>query len=368
MPVRKKSIKRKKSLRTRRRKSKFKLSVKKKLRSFLLATISVFLAVVSVIAYGAYKFINAPFSDAANMVTVKEGVWTDGGQTTLLVALVEDINDPYANLLKLKLVNLDDISKKYRIYDLPVDVDIPYALNYGSGPLKRLYSVGNADQDRGMYAIEKTIFKLLAVKPDGYIVMDKSGLNKISDELGEINQDDIAASLRLKNLPHLPAAISLIRTESLTNMKISDVLSIIKFFHSTSSTSSSYKVLSKYYLLDSNNWDSLWQNRLDTSFVNKENIKVFIANASSDPKIPGLAAWGGRVVKNLGANVLAEQNAFTEFNESTIITDDLESETVRALSKTFGIDNIVLVSSLNKFGGYNPHIFRAKISLILTSF
>lgn len=370
MPVKRKLTKQKRKSSTvnRRRKSKFQKVLAKKLRSFFLAVLSVGFATLLGIGYGAYKFINAPFSDASGLTEVSgDSVWL-GEQATLLALLVSDIDNPYADVLKLKIVNLDNLTKKYQIYEVPVDVDIPYALNYGSGPLERLYSLGNADQNRGMYAIEQTLFQQLGVHIDGYVVMDNDGVTKIENKLGEINKDDLAASLRLRNVPSLPSAISLVRTEGLTNMKISDVLSIVQFFHGTSSTSSNYKQLNKYHLIDSNNWDTLWQSRSDASAVNKENIKVFVANDSSDPKIPGLASWGARVVKNIGADVLETDNSYVEFDEDTIITEDPELETVKELAHIFDIKNIVLVDNLDKSYGYNPEIFRAKVSLILKSY
>lgn len=357
MPVKRKIVKRN------RRKTNL---LSRKIKVFAFALITIVLSLICVVSFGVYQFIHAPFTKASN-VSVSDDIWSDG-RSTIMTVLVEDINDPYSEITDLKIVSLDDKSKKYQIYDIPVNEMVDYALNYGQGPLSRLYGVGNADQNRGIYAIQKTLFKLLAVNIDSYIILDEKTFNSINSDLDGIDREDVSESLRLKNAYKIPAVIGKIRDKSITNIKISDIFKLISFIRETSSTSSSYIEINKYQLLDGTLWDAVWQSNATTSNVNKENIKVFIANASTDPKIPGLAKWGSRVTKNLGADVLEEENSFIEFEGNVIITNNIELETVKALAKAFGITNIILRDDLDRSAGYNPHIFRTDVSLILKSF
>ena len=106
---------------------------------------------------------------------------------------------------------------------------------------------------------------------------------------------------------------------SLTNLNARDLWQVFVFLRNTSDTSSKFIELTRYQLLEPEKWDTLWQNRLDISDVQKETVKVFVANASEDPKIPGLAGWGGRVVKNSGADLFDNENSFVSFSRLSFV-------------------------------------------------
>ena len=341
--------------------------IKHKLKLIAFAILSVVISVSVLLGISAYKFIHAPFTSASNVYQNASNVWKSDSANVLLI-LLDDRNDKYSEIKKLGLINFDVPTKRYTIYWISVDTEIDYALNYGKGTFSRILAVGNTDQDRGIYLLNKTILKTLAINADGYITVDQAGLDKITTVSGKINQEDLSSSLRLKNLPNLPKLITTFRENANTDLRLSDIKSILGFIRNTSETSSSIESLTKYHLLDSENWDNLWQSKLEMSGVKKEAVKVFVANASKDPKIPGLATWGARVVKNLGASVLETQNAFVDFDEDTIITDNTDLETVKKLSKTLGIKNIVNVNDLSQRGGYNPQIFRTSVTLVITKF
>jgi len=341
--------------------------IKRKIKLFGFAVLSVVISVFILLGISVYKFINAPFTSASNVYQNDSNVWKPDNTNVLLI-LLDDRNDKYSEIKKLGLINFDIPTKRYTIYWVPVDTEIDYALNYGKGTFSRILAVGNTDQDRGIFLLNKTILKTLAIKVDGYIAVDQDGLNKITDVSGKINQEDLSSSLRLRNLPNLPKLVSTFRNNANTNLHLSDIKSIIGFIRNTSETSSSIESLTKYHLIDSENWDSLWQSKLDMSGVKKEAVKVFVANASKDPKIPGLATWGARVVKNIGASVLETQNAFVDFDEDTIITDNTDLETVKKLAQSLGIKNIINVDDLNQNGGYNLQIFRTSVTLVITKF
>ena len=126
--------------------------------------------------------------------------------------------------------------------------------------------------------------------------------------------------------------------------------------------------LTKYQLLDPSKWDNLWRERLSISEVKKEAVKVFIVNASKDPKVPGLAQWGARVVLNLGGAVLETDNSFVDFLENTVVAKDPEQVTVVRLAETLRIKKVIHVNDLDQNLGYNQQFFRTPVSIVLTSF
>ena len=343
--------------------------VKSKLAVLAYAVIVIFFTVLLAGGYVVYKFANAPFSSAAGVdYNDTEKVWNDD-EVTLVVARLDDIHDSYSEINKLGLVYFDVPSKRYTIYEIPVDIEIEYALNAGKGTFRRIYAVGNVDQNRGTYLMQKTMQKLFAIHTDGYILTDDNGYDEMTKLIGDINSQDLSASLRLKNWPKIPQFISTFRKVCITNLKFNDILAIDSFIRNTSYSSSNVISLNKYHLLDAHNWDSIWQKRRGLSPVKAEGVKVFIANASNDPKIPGLAQWGARIVQNVGADVLEDDNSVADFHENTIVTTDATLLTVRKLAQSLNIKNIIVLSddeqSVKK---YNPQVYRTKVSLFLTSF
>jgi anionic cell wall polymer biosynthesis LytR-Cps2A-Psr (LCP) family protein len=342
--------------------------VKKKLKLFAFAFFAIGITALVLTGVSAYKFMNAPFSGAANGSEVVDGdaIWKKD-ETNILLLHVNDLNSKSAEIKDLFLVNFDGTNNRYAIYKIPVDEEIEYALNYGKGTLRNVYARGNQDQDRGIYLTEKTVLKQLAVKIDGYVVIDEKGSEKLLGDLNGVNPNDLSAALRLKNWPKIPGLISDFREITLTNLKLSDLYSIVTFIRQTSETSSKVVELSKYQLTDTNLWDSLWQESLSLSEVKHEAIKVFVLNASANPRIPGLATWGTRIAQNTGASVLEGDNSFEEFDENTIITDNPDLATVRKLAQTLGIKKIIHTNDLNRDLDYNQQIFRTEVTLVLVS-
>ena len=343
-------------------------NLKRKLGLLLLAVISIGITTAILTGVSAYKFINAPFTSASYLSNTDGGkIWTDDKeQIHLALLIVNDKENKYSEIKNLSLINFDKTTSRYTIYHIPVDEEVEYALNAGNGPLRRIYAVGNADQDRGIYLLEKTLLKLLAVKIDGYIIIDQSGFDEIESLMGEIDSDDLSASLRIRNSYKIPSLFETFRNVAITDLKIEDLWNILDFIRGTSHTSSKEITLNKYQLLDPNNWDNLWQEKLSISNVQKESVKVYVANCS-DPKIIGLANWGARVVKNLGASVLDTKNSESPLKENTIVTKNPDLFTVKLLKETLSINKVYAIEDLPE-GEYDPEIYRSEISLILVNF
>jgi len=340
----------------------------RKVKLFGFGLVSVVVSVFVLLGFSFYKFLNAPFSNASGVLNVDgSAVWQEDFTNILLVKL-DDKNDKSSSINALTILHMNNESKRYDLYKIPVDVDIEYGLNYGKGMLSDVYKVGNSNQERGFYLISQTILKNLAINIDGYVALDNAGFDELSGIVGGIDANDLSVALRIKNYLKLPSLITKFRSLAITNITIIDIFSILDFIKNTSEQSGSVFELNVYQVLDSQNWDSLWQSKMDFSSVQRETIKVFISNASKDPKIPGLAGWGSRVIKNIGGSVLDTQNSFVDFDENTIITDKVDSPLVNKIAKTFNIKHIVLVDDIKRESGINPQVFRTSVSVVLTGY
>ncbi|MDQ5981467.1 MAG: LytR cpsA psr protein [Patescibacteria group bacterium] len=346
-------------------------TVKKHLWRTALGMLLVIASVAVMVSVGLYKFINAPFTKASEDEYFANSVWdTENFTTNIAIVYVSDYSE-HGEVKRLFLFKADDKAGKYYTYDFPTEEEITIPIKDNEKntlKLKDIYSKSFSDKTHFTSDLKDFFVNYLAVKIDGYIIIDEATYTEINDIYGGIDFNDLAVNLRLKNSVKVPRSLLTFRDGVKTNLSVDDTFSVLKFIKNTSSNSSIYHRLSTYELLDNEQWDRLWQESTQYAEVKKEGIKVFVLNASNDPKIPGLAGWGNRLAKNIGSNVLGAENSFTDFEENTIIVDDENLNTVRLLADTLQITNVVKLSDLIVNGGYNSEIFRTKATLVLVDY
>ncbi len=346
-------------------------NVKKHLWRSVMGMLLVVASVAIMVSVGLYKFINAPFTKASEDEYFANSVWdTENFTTNIAIVYVSDYSE-HGEVKKLFLFKADEKAGKYYTYDFPIEEEITIPIK-GSEKntlkLKDIYSKSFADQTYFTSDLKAFFVNYLAVKIDGYIIIDEATYTEINDIYGGVDFNDLAVNLRLKNTVKVPRSLLSFRDGVKTNLSVDDTFSVLKFIKNTSSNSSIYHRLSTYELQDTEQWDRLWQESTQYAEVKKEGIKVFVLNASNDPKIPGLAGWGNRLAKNIGTGVLGAENSFTDFEGNTIIVDDENLNTVKLLADTLQITNVIKLSDLIVNGGYNSEIFRTKATLVLVDY
>ncbi len=324
---------------------------------------SLFLAFISI-----YKFINAPFSSAhlQGDIIKTDGVWGKD-DLNLMVIRLDDKYSSSSNINSFSLLNFDIINRRYNIYTFPLQEEFLY-VNDTKGTLSGIYKYVKTENKNIDFIVE-SFFRQFAVKPDGYIVLDNNDYKYFEDKLGgDIPFRDLSAILRVKNTFMIPGMISAFRDKVETNLTLSDMLSALQFFKNTSETSTSINEISKYGILDHDVWDQVWNDTLSYESIKKEHMKVLILNGSKDPKIPGLASWGARVVRNIGISVLDTENSFEDFTSTAIIASNKDLNSVKELATAFNVPYIIGVEELDKSKNYNPQIFRAEITLVVVNY
>jgi hypothetical protein len=338
------------------------------LRTMLFAGITIILSAIIMTGIGIYNFLNAPFSSAhlQGEIMKRDGVWGKEN-LNLLVIRVDDKNRNDSKVNALGLANIDLTNKRYNLYSFPLEEDLLYS-NDHKGNLRDIISYVKSE-DKNIDFVADTFFRQFAVRPDGYILLDTNDYKEFEDLLGmQIPYNDLSGVLRVKNTFKMPAFISMIREKTETNLTLSDLFSFLSFIKNTSETSSSVKEISKYGILDPEVWDAVWNETLSYENVKKEHVKVLVLNGSNDPKIPGLATWGARAVENIGSTVLDTENSFYDFNETTLITSDKDSHTVKELAAIFNVPYIIDVKELDQNESYNPQIFRSDVTLVVIGY
>lgn len=336
-------------------------------RTIVLAGITILLSTLALTGISIYKFLNAPFSSAnvQGDSVKKDGIWGKE-DLNLIVIRVDDKHAKNSSINSFNLANFDTANRRYTFYQFPLEENLTY-IDETQGNLKEIFKY-TKDNEKDIDFILNTFFKQFAVKADGYVLLDNADYQELEGLIGPIPYDDLVAVLRIKNTIKIPSLINTFRDKTETNLTLSDIFGILNFIKNTSETSSSIKEITKYGVMDHDVWDQVWKEKLSYESIKKEYLKVLILNASSDPKIPGLAGWGSRIVENIGSTVLDTENSFEEFTETAIIASNKESKTVKELAAIFNIPYIIGVEELDQSKNFNPQIFRSDITLVITDY
>jgi hypothetical protein len=120
------------------------------------------------------------------------------------------------------------------------------------------------------------------------------------------------------------------------------------------------KEITPTYLENTASLDEELKDLTFDSLLSEEQKSIAVLNASD---VPGVAAFGSRLVENYGGRVVAIGNATEAYDISTIVTDDTTSESTRIISNLFAIDNIVLKSESKDYP--DAEISRSNVTVIL---
>ena len=115
-----------------------------------------------------------------------------------------------------------------------------------------------------------------------------------------------------------------------TNLSLSELSHISNFTSSLSKND---------YIEGSKNYD---EDIKDLTFDSKSAIEKKNVAILNGTNTSGIAWYGKRIAENMGIRVIASGNAFGKYDESMIIADTLDSQTVGYLKRFFNINKVVL--------------------------
>lgn len=318
--------------RTARSKTKVNKKTKSKINKILIMVSVLFVSTIILVGYGFIKFVK---KDLALAFTTFDVAFSDNDFPMLSYVVVEDINAEPLVLTGLNFLIFDTKTKKLINYNVPVEQTLDIPGKYGTESLSKLLALGSLDSSKnlnnGIKLIENSLFKLFALKPQRYIIVDESFKNPTSEFLSTGN---IVAMLADKRIKNIGSGIN-------TNLSIQEIMNLSGFIKSLPEG----RILSKNFetaYID--NTEMLDEEMSDVTFesaiaLEKKNIAILNGSNTS-----GIAGFGSRVMKNVGGRVVGVSNASTTYDRSVLIVDDMESKTVAYIADVFGIKDIVLKS------------------------
>lgn len=248
----------------------------------------------------------------------------------------------------LSVVVYDTKGKKITKYTLPMALKVDMAGKFGEEELSKLLAVALLqDKDLKIAAntVNKTLEKLIGFHVDRYVFID--------------THQDVTRSI--------DGLLFLGKTLELTNLKqillsVKTDMSVNEFYDLVSFSSSLPQDRIKQQLIDLNDvidvtklFDTNFRDLTFDSNVAYEAKNIAVLNGTN---VFGVASHGARRVENIGGHVFSSENASRTYDTSVIIADNRESESVKQISKLFGIKNVV---SKEEISNIQPQINEAVV-------
>lgn len=246
---------------------------------------------------------------------------------TIAYGVVEDISseDPQ-ELEKLSLIVVDKTDERVISYTIPLATEVDMPGTFGQESISKtlyFYNLNKSTYFDGHEYLRATLRNLTGYSIDKYVLVDKD----VAEEATELLSSKSGASL--SNILSLRSKTDLMRT----NLSLAEIYE----FYSLVATLPVERYMSKTF--DFNTIDKEIYDLTIDSVVSREGKNVSILNGSP---LAGVATFGSRVVQNMGSRVVAINNTNALYEQSYLIVDDPNSETVKEIQKAFKFKNVVL--------------------------
>ncbi len=244
------------------------------------------------------------------------------------------INSPL-KVTSIKVLVLSTTSSDFLLFEIPVDLQMEMPGRFGEENLSSIFALGSLGTvgddgfcssqcfEEGMTYSIFALERLSGFKMDRWIFA--------APETSKLFEDVIISGNILSLLDR--NKIADFNSSVRTNLTLADFLhlySIRRNFRSGDMTELSFTT------------EEAFDNRIRQSTFNssvaEEKLSIAVLNAA---EIPGAAAFAARVVRNRGGHVVSIDNANAISDQTMIIADDINSDTVAYLSEFFRVSEII---------------------------
>lgn len=214
--------------------------------------------------------------------------------------------------------------KKIRIINLPDNLEVDVTNGMGRWQLSSVFDLGESEKKGGgIIFLRKTLSSLLGIPLDGVLQFESGG-----DQFGKFRKD-INIYAQLKSLKSDLSLLDILKLKLALSSVRFDKVEIIKLENLYILDETSLADGTKVYIADPVKLDSLMSDFSDP-LISKEHKSIAVFNATDTPL---LAQSAGRLITNLGANVIVLANS-NKKSERTYIQAD-KSDTKNRLLQIF---------------------------------
>lgn len=315
---------------------------KQKILRFSIVTLLLIISTVFLGGLSFYKSLTKPFASADS--TTSNDI-NNSEVVTFSMVFVEEVQGRPLEVDSIYFIFLDKLKKKVVSYEIPVDYKTEVPGKFGEEEFGKILPLGMISNDEvtdGAMLLNRALSRKFGFRADRYLLVDRSLKEPLS---GQFTKGEGASMINYDNLTQLAA-------ESETNISLSEFYNILSFA----------RALSPDRFINITNMeasDLVTREITFDSSVSLEKASVAVLNGSG---ISGVAAFGERVVSNVGGHVITSENASQFYEESILVTDSYDFEVVKEIIKFFDIDRIILKDK----GGVGENIVdRVDVTLII---
>ena len=234
----------------------------------------------------------------------------------------------------ISVFSYNPTDKKVTLIKIPDETYLEVAQGFGSWQIRAIYDLGKSSKIEGNTLLKQSVSTFLGVPIDGYM--------EVFGQLGEKEPEEIV-ELLLQSPFNIFMLLSNLKSDltlwELIRLKF--VLSQVRFDKVKTVDLLSLNILDQQRLADGSIAlisDPIKIDSVITSFydseIQNEHLSIAVFNATSYPL---LSKKAGRLVTNIGGNVIIATNAPSSLEKTKIVGQP--SNTLKRLIQIFGCDN-----------------------------
>lgn len=325
-------------------------STRRKVYKVALVSSVFFVSLLFLFSYGFYRYLNQNFASA---LTNSSYSLSEDNMPTMSFIIAEDLKSDPVVVKKVNFIIFDKTDKKVSIYNIPTDRGYSIPGKYGSEQFSKIFALGGMNSDNkllaGSRAVNRALFKLFGFKVDKFLLVDSSH-EEFFDKL--FHNGGLLNLVNIKDISGLGDSL-------VTDIDLREFYKLTSFVYSLPEDRVIDEVNGPNCFCNTQEFDDYIRESTYESDISKEKKNIAILNGTN---YSGLASFGARVVSNIGGRVVAVDNTDKFYDQSVIITDDINSKTAAFLSRVFNISTIIPKEESHSF--IETEIDRSDVSVI----
>jgi hypothetical protein len=327
-----------------------KTQVRKKMIRYTLVAVLFVMSFLSLFTYFTYKKMTQPFVSASSNSSYSM-VTEDNFAISFI--LVDDLNAQPILIKSTHVMFFDVKNKKVLQYKFDGDLDLDIAGKYSFEPLSKILGLGmmlnDDDFEEGLLLTNQTLENFFAASINKYVIVD----NKLEKDFNDFLSGNNKAVLNLDFFNN-------IRYSMRTDMNFNEAQYVYKFLSSVGDDRITKTTVTNKHVQGREVIDTMLQEMTYDSKIAAERKSVAVLNGA---RVPGLASFGSRVVKNMGGRVIAVGNTNLVYEKSIVVADDITSETAKNMIRFFDVDTVIDKRQATHL--FESEITRADVTVIV---
>lgn len=236
----------------------------------------------------------------------------------------------------IAVLSYDPINKDVLILEIPDSLYVFVPNGFGNWKISSVFDLGQVEKNKiGAKLLKGSVANFLGIPVDGYILFEGKYKEQNVAQLVGLLRDGMFASYKL--LPNIKTDLT---TQEFINL--TSGLSKVRFDKIQDLDLAKLNLLDKSQLGDGSPIFTSDPDRIDSisakfaeDQISDEKLSIAVYNATDTP---GLALKAGRVIVNIGGNVIISTNASHKRKQTIVIAKDITTKTANRLGQIFTSD------------------------------